>query len=247
MLRRRSRRPPAARKAKRTAAPIKAPSKDTLQAWFSLPLPSPRRVKASGTGSIPIVLAERGKSVLAQIGWPNDGFHQARFAGGGDPYSLSPKEYLELANSDGFRMLDLITDDLLAAWSIRAARRKPEFANQPESLLRWIFTSQLVCFLVGPDKNVIWRSAEQIARRYLLAENWKFTMASQFGRIGTTRWFQGRELDRARLRDFMSKYPLLSDSELIGLAEQEPELYFRGKAPTLYRLRRARAESKAKP
>jgi hypothetical protein len=152
------------------------PSTATLREWFSLPLASPGRVKAGGMGSVPIVLPEGGKSVLAKIAWPDDDSRQARFAGRGDPYGLSRKEYLELANSDGFRMLSLMSGDLLAAWAIRAARRKPELAKQPEPLLRFIFTSQLVFFLLGPEKDVGQLSGGQIVRRHLLAENWKFTI-----------------------------------------------------------------------
>lgn len=244
------------RRAKQTAAaPLRMPSPAMLREWFSLPLAPPGKVKAGGMGSVPIVLPEGGKSVLAKIAWPNDHSRQVRCAGRGDPYGLSRREYLELANSDGFRKLSLMTGDLLAAWAIRAARRKPELAERPEPLLRFIFTSQLMFFLLGPEKDVGRLSGGQIVRRHLLAEIWKLTielMELEFKRDaprrkGTEAWVQRRRLYRARLRDFLSKYPFLSSRELIKQARQEPELLVKGKPPSAQTIRRALAEPKAKP
>jgi hypothetical protein len=151
---------------------LKLPTIDMVERWSSLAF-APTRGKARTRAGVPIVIPVDGKRALAEIVWANDERQQARFikAGRLNPYTLSRREYLQLASADSYRVTEGIINGLLAGWAVRAAAESEhELAKHGAHILRALFTARLVELLLGSPKDD--REPQWIVLRYLLSENY---------------------------------------------------------------------------
>jgi hypothetical protein len=261
------------KKTKPIAARWIVPKIAMVEKWFDLPFARTRR-KANAGLPLPV----GGKGALAQIAFPDDGRRQAQFikAGGRNPFGLSREEYLQLATADTYRMNAEIINSLLAAWAVRAAKSEPQLAKRGERILRARFVARFVEFLLGRAKEARQPSAgepQEIARRYLLSENWRLTLelqesedqlpAARARGAWTTAKNAAEKRNAARVRILAAAQrvsPLLRDSESAWIdqillepeakAEKWKRSVIRDALATFqahYAVQRLLAESKAKP